>query len=89
MAIKITWLGHASFRIEGEVERIDLALLPVGGTYTLGAAEAARALEAIGCKQAVGYHWGDIVGSIDDAKRFAQHAPCAVSVIQPGESMTL
>ncbi|KKK80908.1 hypothetical protein LCGC14_2818810, partial [marine sediment metagenome] len=47
-------------------------LLPVGGTYTLTAAEAAKACEVIGCKIAIPYHWGDIVGQASDAKTFAQ-----------------
>ncbi len=65
------------------------ALLPVGGTYTLTAAEAAKACEVIGCKIAIPYHWGDIVGQASDAKTFAQQAPCAVTILQPGEKTTL
>jgi len=68
---------------------IDVALLPVGGTYTLDAAEAAKACRAIGCKAAIPYHWGDIVGSAADAERFAQAAPCKVHLLQPGEALTL
>ncbi len=41
---------------------IDVALLPVGGTYTMNAKEAAEATEHIKPKLAVPYHWGDIVG---------------------------
>lgn len=72
-----------------DLAEVDLALLPVGGTYTLTAAEAARACQAIGCKQAVPYHWGDIVGEASDAETFARQAPCEVTVLQPGQSLTL
>jgi len=72
-----------------DLKDVDVALLPVGGTYTLDAAEAAEACEAIGCGLAVPYHWGDIVGSADDARRFASAAQCKVKILQPGESVTL
>ena len=72
-----------------ELSQIDLALLPVGGTYTLNAAEAARACKAVGCTAAVGYHWGDIVGSAADAERFSADAPCQVHLLQPGGSLSM
>lgn len=71
-----------------DLHDVDLALLPVGGTYTLTAAEAARATERIGCAHAVPYHWGDIVGSLADAEQFARQAACEVTILQPGESMS-
>lgn len=72
-----------------DLRDVDLALLPVGGTYTLSAAEAARATERIGCAHAVPYHWGEIVGSLADAEQFARQAACEVTILQPGESMTI
>jgi L-ascorbate metabolism protein UlaG (beta-lactamase superfamily) len=68
---------------------VDVALLPVGGTYTLDAAEAARACEAIGCRIAIPYHWGDIVGSQRDAEAFRRKAPCEVRILQPGQKLVL
>jgi L-ascorbate metabolism protein UlaG (beta-lactamase superfamily) len=68
---------------------VDLALLPVGGTYTLDAAAAADACKAIGCPVAIPYHWGDIVGSAADARAFAEQAPCRVEVLQPGQAFAL
>ncbi len=68
---------------------IDLALLPVGGTYTLDAAEAAEAVRTIGPAAAIPYHFGDIVGSSADAEKFAAAAPCKVHVLAPGESITI
>ncbi|MBQ5953207.1 MAG: ATP-binding cassette domain-containing protein [Lachnospiraceae bacterium] len=49
----------------------DIALVPVGGTYTMTAEEAAAVVNAIRPKFAVPMHYGDIVGSEEDAKRFA------------------
>jgi L-ascorbate metabolism protein UlaG (beta-lactamase superfamily) len=48
----------------------DVALLPVGGTYTMTADEAAQAAEDIGPRVAVPMHWGDIVGDEKDPERF-------------------
>ena len=60
--------------------RCDVALLPVGGTYTMDADEAARAVERINPKVAIPIHYGDIVGSQRDAERFKQRAPKRVQV---------
>lgn len=68
---------------------IDVALLPVGGTYTLDAAEAADACKAIGPKAAIPYHFGDIVGTTADAAKFKSASPCEVHVLQPGTSVTI
>jgi L-ascorbate metabolism protein UlaG (beta-lactamase superfamily) len=68
---------------------IDVALLPVGGTYTMNAEEAAAAAERIKPAQAIPYHWGDIVGGANDADQFAEKASCEVIVLKPGQSMDL
>jgi len=72
-----------------DLKDVDVALLPVGGTYTLNAAEAARACKAVGCKAAIPYHWGDIIGSEADAKAFADAAGCRVHVLAPGDSVSV
>jgi L-ascorbate metabolism protein UlaG (beta-lactamase superfamily) len=71
------------------LSNIDVALLPVGGTYTMDAKEAAAAVERINPKQAIPYHWGDIVGGAGDAERFSKMANCEVIVLQPGRSVDL
>ena len=68
---------------------IDLALLPVGGTYTLNPQEAAQALQTIQPRQVLPYHWGDIVGSRADAEKLQELASCEVVLLQPGRSTTL
>ncbi len=72
-----------------ELKDIDLALLPVGGTYTLDGPAAAKACEAIGCKTVIPYHWGDIVGSHSDALQLAHSAPCKVHILKTGEKMSI
>jgi L-ascorbate metabolism protein UlaG (beta-lactamase superfamily) len=51
----------------------DVALLPVGGTYTMNAEEAAQAAADIGPRVAVPMHWGaGVVGERNDAERFSE-----------------
>ena len=71
------------------LKEIDVALLPVGGTYTMDAAEAAEATKYIKPKRAIPYHWGDIVGGRADAEAFAEAAECKVQVLSAGETISL
>jgi L-ascorbate metabolism protein UlaG (beta-lactamase superfamily) len=71
------------------LKNIDLALLPAGGKYTMDANEAADATRQFKPKQAIPYHWGDIVGSQADAENFKKLAGCKVTVLKPGESVTV
>jgi len=71
------------------LKEIDVALLPVGGTYTMDAAEAAEATKHIKPEMAIPYHWGDIVGGRADADKFADTAECEVQILSPGETISL
>lgn len=51
---------------------IDIALLPVGGTYTMTAEEAAQAANIIKAKLTIPMHYNDIVGTKDDADKFKE-----------------
>ncbi len=60
----------------------DIALLPVSGTYVMTAEEAAEAAKVINPKIAVPMHYGAIVGSEADAKRFKSLVKnCQVGII--------
>lgn len=59
----------------------DVALLPVGGTYTMTAEEAIEALEMIHPEFAVPMHYGDVVGGADAAEAFRRGAPEGVEVV--------
>ena len=87
---RIYYAGDTDMTDEMKVLKdIDIALLPVGGTYTMDAEDAAEATKHIKPKQAIPYHWGDIVGGRKDADRFAELAQCEVSVLSPGESINI
>jgi L-ascorbate metabolism protein UlaG (beta-lactamase superfamily) len=48
--------------------KVDVALMPCGGTYTMTAAEMAAAANGFKPKVLIPMHWGDIVGSKADAE---------------------
>ncbi len=48
----------SDMRLIGELHRPDLALLPIGGHYTMGPREAALAVELLGVEEVAPIHWG-------------------------------
>lgn len=71
------------------LQNIDVALLPVGGTYTMDAAQAIEAVAHFKPKMVIPYHWGDIVGGRSDAEQFAKLAQCETKILTPGEVLNL
>lgn len=71
------------------LKNIDVALLPIGGNFTMDPVEAAQAVKIIKPKQAVPYHFGDIVGKPADGRKFAELADCDVLLINPGDIVAL
>jgi len=63
--------------------KADVALLPVGGKYTMTASEAAQAANMIKPKVAVPMHWGDIVGSRADAELFCAQCQVPTQILEP------
>lgn len=78
------WVGYIveanglRYYIAGDMDRIpeaeeltaDIAFLPVGGTYTMNAEEAAGLASVMDAKVFVPVHYGIDVGTDDDADRF-------------------
>jgi L-ascorbate metabolism protein UlaG (beta-lactamase superfamily) len=64
---------------------VDVALLPVGGTYTMDAREAAMAAGDLKAGEAIPIHFGDIVGTRKDAETFARSCTAPVRILDPGE----
>ncbi len=73
----------------GDTDRIDemkglkgdVALLPIGGTYTMDANEAALAASDIRPGVAVPMHYGSIVGTDDDAQTFLRQCKVKAEVL--------
>ena len=71
------------------LENIDVALIPVGGTYTFNAEEAATALKKFKPKKVIPYHWGTVVGHRKDAVKFAKKTDLPVEILSPMDSIYL
>lgn len=64
---------------------VDIALLPVSGTYVMTAEEAVTAALEIKPKIAVPMHYNSIVGTEEDAERFAEglNGKIEVRILKP------
>lgn len=62
--------------------KADVVLVPIGGTYTMTAKEAAEAVSWIKPKIAIPMHWGKIVGNIEDAETFKKLVKCEVQILK-------
>jgi L-ascorbate metabolism protein UlaG (beta-lactamase superfamily) len=60
---------------------VDVALLPVSGTYVMTAQEAVKACNALQPKLAIPMHYGAIVGSAADAEAFRKGVKCRVEIL--------
>lgn len=70
---------------------IDLAILPIGGTFTMDALQAAHACRLLGCRLVVPMHWGTfpvLAQSTDEFRQcLAQISPqCQCLEMEPGQS---
>ncbi|PJE81597.1 Zn-dependent hydrolase [Candidatus Pacearchaeota archaeon CG10_big_fil_rev_8_21_14_0_10_32_42] len=62
-----------------------VALLPVGGRFTMSAEEAAEAAKIIKPAVAIPMHWGTIIGSLSDAEEFkelCEHEGIKVEILE-------
>lgn len=81
---RIYHAGDTDFIPEMKTLKVDIALLPCGGTYTMTAREAAEAADTIGAAKAIPMHWGVVVGSRTDAEEFAKACRrCQAVILSP------
>ena len=73
--IRIKHSGDTDLIPEMDSIETDVALLPVSGTYVMTAEEAVKAATIIKPAIAIPMHYGDIVGSREDAEYFITHYP--------------
>jgi L-ascorbate metabolism protein UlaG (beta-lactamase superfamily) len=60
---------------------VDVAMIPVSGTYVMTADEAALACGKLRAGVVIPMHYDTIVGSIADARRFAELCPLPVEIL--------
>lgn len=68
--VKYYIAGDTDITEENKKVKCDVAFVPVGGTYTMDAKEAATLVNEIKPKIAVPIHYGSIVGTKEDAINF-------------------
>jgi len=80
--IRVYHAGDTDLIPEMKDIETDIALLPVGGTYTMNAEEAAQATKMFKrCEIAVPMHYGSIIGNASDAETFKNKAGCEVKIL--------
>ena len=84
--VRVFHAGDTDFIPEMNGFNVDIALLPVSGTYVMTADQAVKAALAISPKLAIPMHYGTIVGSDQDAITFkkALEGKIEVLVLQKG-----
>jgi L-ascorbate metabolism protein UlaG (beta-lactamase superfamily) len=78
---RIYLAGDTDYIPEMKNLKVDIALLPVSGTYVMTADEAIKAALDIKPNTAIPMHYGSIVGSADDAKKFAEGLKGKIEVV--------
>lgn len=74
---RIYFAGDTDFIPEMKNIKADVAIVPIGGVYTMNAEEAVEALKVIRPKIAIPMHYGSIVGTMADAEDFQSKAKAA------------
>ncbi|MCR4909304.1 MAG: MBL fold metallo-hydrolase [Lachnospiraceae bacterium] len=72
--------GDTDATKEAEAVKCDIALVPIGGTYTMDAKKAAALINEISPETAIPTHYGSIVGKQEDEDTFAGNVKEPVKV---------
>ncbi len=78
----------------GELYPLDLALLPIGGFFTMDAYQAAHAVKMLNCKAVIPMHWGTFPQLEPDTKTFEHiikqnSTNCELILMKPNTSYIL
>lgn len=79
--VRIYHSGDSDFIPEMNKVKADIVFVPVGGTYTMNASEAAKLVNTIKPAIAVPMHYGTIVGTINDAQDFKNNSQVEVRIL--------
>ena len=74
--------GDTDQNADNESVRCDVALVPIGGTYTFDARQAATFVNALRPAAVVPTHYGSIVGTYADFDAFAAAVDPAIAVVR-------
>ncbi len=81
-------MGDTVYYVAGDTDRLpenegikcDVALVPVGGMYTMDHKEAAKLVNEIAPKLAIPTHYGTVAGEKEDGRRFAELVDAGIQV---------
>ena len=65
--------GDTDKTIDNEKVKCDVALVPIGGHYTMDTYEASELIKSINPKVVIPTHYGSIVGNINDGNKFKEY----------------
>ncbi len=69
---------------------VDIAFLPIGGTYTMGLGEAGDAVKVIKPRVVIPYHYNYLKGlEVSNPGRLRELVECEVRVLNPGQSINV
>lgn len=74
--------GDTDATNEAKAVKCDIALVPIGGTYTMDAKQAAELINLIKPEYAIPVHYGSVAGSPAAGDRFAELVNAPVSVVK-------
>ena len=72
--------GDTDATKEARAVKCDVAIVPIGGTYTMDAKKAAELVNEIRPSMAIPVHYGNIVGKVSDGDTFAENVKTPVKV---------
>lgn len=78
--VRIYIAGDTDITKENSAVSCDVALVPIGGKFTMNAKEAARLVNTIRPKAAIPTHYGNVAGTREDEKEFRDHVDPTISV---------
>lgn len=79
--VRIYHAGDSDFVPEMNNIKADIVFVPVGGTYTMNATEAAKMVNVIKPHIAIPIHFGSTAGSLSDAQDFKAQAEVEVRIL--------
>lgn len=79
---KIYVAGDTDATAEAKAVVCDIAMVPIGGTYTMTPKEAADLINVMQPKVAIPTHFGSIVGSPKDADAFEKNVNASIEVVR-------
>ena len=72
--------GDTDATKEAEAVDCDIAMIPIGGTYTMDPKKAARLINAMKPAIAIPTHYGSVAGKPEDGEAFAKLVEAPVEV---------